>query len=188
MRSNLIPRILSTASVAGSEMRLIITGFMGSGKTMIARALARRLNLEMVDLDERITEREGRSPAQLIVEEGEKVFRVIESEVLRELLENDTSRVIALGGGAWIQEVNRNLINQRSYVSVWLDVPFEVCWSRIENSSEDRPLGRTKEQAEALYDRRRPIYQLAHVHVQVTAEESFDDLMSRITDQITKGT
>src|SRR5919106_4972062 len=130
-------------------MRIVITGFMGSGKTRVARELARRLGLSMADLDEKITEKEGRSPAQLIVEEGEAAFRLIESAVLRELLQTDTEHIIALGGGAWIQEANRNLINQHSYVSVWLDVPFEVCWARIKSSGEDRPLGRTREQAQA---------------------------------------
>ena len=139
---------------------IVITGFMGSGKSKVARALARRLDLAMVDLDERITERERRSPAQLIVEEGEAAFRLIESAVLHELLQTDTAHVIALGG-AWIQEVNRNLIDRSYYVSVWLDVPFEVCWARIASAGEDRPLGKTKEQAHALYDERRSVYELA---------------------------
>ena len=148
-------------------MRIVITGFMGSGKTRIARELAQRLNVEMVDLDEKITASKGRSPAQLIVDEGEEAFRVIESDVLRELLETDSARVIALGGGAWIQEVNRSLIEHYDWISVWLDVPFEVCWARIQASGEDRPLGRTKEQAQALYDQRKPIYQLANVRIQM---------------------
>ena len=151
-------------------MRIVITGFMGSGKTRIARELAQRMDLEMVDLDERITATKGRSPAELIVDEGEEAFRVIESDVLRDLLETDTASVIALGGGAWIQEVNRNLINQHGCLSIWLDVPFEVCWARIESSSEVRPLGRTKEQAQALYDQRKPIYQLANVRIQLDAD------------------
>ena len=151
-------------------MRIVITGFMGSGKTRIARELAQRMNLEMVDLDEKITATKGRSPAQLIVEEGEEAFRVIETDVLREVLEADTAQVISLGGGAWIQEVNRNLIEQSDCISVWLDVPFEVCWNRIQAAGEDRPLGRTKEQAQALYDQRKPIYQLANVRIQMDAE------------------
>ena len=146
-------------------MKIVITGFMGCGKTQVARKLARHLNLTMIDLDERITEKEGRSPAQLIVEEGEPAFRLIESAVLRELLQSDTAHIIALGGGAWIQEVNRDLINQEGYVSIWLDVPFEVCWGRIESSSDDRPLGKTKDQAQILYEQRRPIYQLAKLHI-----------------------
>lgn len=158
-------------------MRIVITGFMGSGKTRVARELARRLNVEMADLDERITEREGRSPAQLINDEGEEAFRVIESDVLRELLAKDSARVIALGGGAWIQEVNRELIDQHGCVSVWLDVPFELCWSRIETSGEDRPLGRTKEQAQTLYDQRTPIYKLAKVRV---GNEPLEELINEL--------
>jgi len=162
-------------------MKLIITGFMGCGKTQVARELARRLDLEMVDLDERITELEGRSPAQLIVEDGEAAFRSIESEVLRSLLETEGEGVIALGGGAWIQATNRELIQEYSGLTIWLDAPFEVCWARIEASGDDRPLGKTREQAQALFDRRRPIYQLADIHIPVAAGEDLADLVDRIT-------
>jgi shikimate kinase len=93
-------------------MKVIITGFMGCGKTMVAQELARRLNVEMIDLDEFITAREGRSPAQLIMEDGEDAFRAIETDALRELLSSNAAGVIALGGGAWIQETNRGLIKQ----------------------------------------------------------------------------
>jgi shikimate kinase len=161
-------------------MKIVITGFMGSGKTRLARELARRLNLEMIDLDVRITEREGRSPAQLIVDEGEAAFRMIESDVLRELLETDGTCVIALGGGAWIVEANRDLIDEFSCLSVWLDAPFEVCWARIETSSEDRPLGRTREQAQTLYDQRKPVYQLAKIHVEVTGEVDLESLVTQL--------
>lgn len=160
-------------------MKIVITGFMGSGKTRVARALAQRLGLEMVDLDERITSKEGRSPAQLIVEEGEETFRLIESTVLRELVQTDNARVIALGGGAWIEKTNRDLLKEHSYLTVWLDAAFEICWARIETSGEDRPLGKSKEQAQALYDRRRPIYQLADLRIQI-GNEDFEDLISRI--------
>ncbi len=160
-------------------MKLIITGFMGCGKTHVARELARRLNLNMMDLDDFITESEGRSPAQLIVEDGEPAFRAIESEVLRGLLETKAEGVIALGGGAWIQEGNRKLIHQYEWLSVWLDAPFEICWARIEASGEDRPLGKTREQAQSLFDHRRPIYELADVHI-VVAGDSVNDLVDKI--------
>lgn len=165
-------------------MKIVITGFMGSGKTRLARELARRLNLKMIDLDDRVTEREGRSPAQLIVDEGEEAFRLIESDVLRELLETDGTCVIALGGGAWIVDANRQLIDEYGCLSVWLDVPFEVCWSRIETSEEDRPLGKTREQAQTRYDQRKPVYQLAKIHVEVTGEPDLDSLLARIESQM----
>ncbi len=162
-------------------MKVVITGFMGCGKTMVARALARRLNLGMIDLDNFITEREGRSPAQLIVEDGEEAFRAIETHHLRELLKTHAAGVIALGGGAWIQETNRELIHQNDCLSVWLDAPFEICWKRIEASEEHRPLGKTREQAQALFAHRRPIYGLADVHISIVASESVDDIADRIT-------
>jgi shikimate kinase len=162
-------------------MKLVITGFMGSGKTRIARELAQRLNLEMIDLDQNITHREGRSPAQLINEEGEAAFRSLESEVLHELLAIESPYVIALGGGAWIEARNRALIEEYGCTSIWLDVPFEVCWKRIEASDEERPLGKTRAEAQARYERRRPIYALAKVHIQVSPDE---DLVSRIQDQL----
>lgn len=152
---------------------------MGCGKTRVARELARQLNVAMVDLDDQITKRVGRSPAQLIVEAGEPAFRVIESDTLRHVLQIGEARVIALGGGAWIQEANRRLLDQYGGISVWLDAPFEMCWTRISSSQEDRPLGRTREQALALYEQRRPVYELAKVHIPIR-EENFEDLISRV--------
>ena len=130
---------------------------MGCGKTKVARELASKLNAVMVDLDDVITNRVGRSPAQLIDEDGEHAFRAIESDTLRHVLKIGEARVIALGGGAWIQETNRQLIGEYGCLSMWLDAPFEMCWDRIAASQEDRPLGRTREQAWALYEQRRPV-------------------------------
>ena len=167
-------------------MKIVITGFMGSGKTRLARELARRLNLEMVDLDDRVTRREGRSPAQLIVDEGEDAFRSIESDVLRELLDTDGTDVIALGGGAWIVDANRQLIEEYGCLSIWLDTPFEVCWARIETSGDDRPLGRTRDEAKTRYAQRKPIYQLAKIHVEVTDEVDLDSVIARIKNAADK--
>jgi shikimate kinase len=152
---------------------------MGCGKTKVARELARRLDAVMIDLDDEITKRAGRSPAQLIVEDGEPAFRAVETGTLLHVLSENKARVISLGGGAWIHEANRQLVGQYSGVSVWLDAPFETCWTRIEASQEDRPLGRTREQALVLYEQRRPVYELANVHIPIR-EESFEDLISRI--------
>ena len=162
------------------ERPIVITGFMGCGKSKIARALARRFDIPVVDLDDVITARQGRTPAQLISEAGEPAFRSIESDTLRELLKTISAGIIALGGGAWIEETNRELIDQHCCLSVWLDVPFEVCWARIKASEEDRPLGKTREQALTLYDRRRPIYQLAAIHIQRMPDEDLEDFISRI--------
>ena len=157
---------------------IVITGFMGCGKSKVARELALRRNVVMVDLDEWITRRVGRNPAQLIDQDGERAFREIETNALRELLQSGGAGVIALGGGAWIEEANRDLIEQYRCLTVWLDTPFEICWERIAASEEDRPLGRTREEAEARYNLRKPIYAMAQLHIPVT--QNIDELMLTI--------
>ena len=163
---------------------VVITGFMGCGKSKVARELALRRNVVMVDLDEWITRRVGRNPAQLINEEGERAFREIETNALRDLLRSGEAGVIALGGGAWIKEANRDLIDQFSCTSIWLDTPFEVCWERIATSEEDRPLGRTREEADTRYQLRNPIYALAQLHIAVTTTQTLDDLISTIETKL----
>ena len=159
---------------------IVITGFMGCGKSKIALALAQRRKVAVVDLDETITAQEGRTPAELITQDGEAAFRTIETRVLRQVFESGADGIIALGGGAWIQQANRDLCDQHHGVSVWLDLPFSVCWERISSSTEDRPLGKTREQSHALYDRRKPIYELAKVHVAITDDDPIDHLITRI--------
>ena len=163
---------------------IVITGFMGCGKSKVARELARRLEVPMIDLDDQITAREGRTPAQLITEAGEHRFRAIETNTLLELLQTGAAGVIALGGGAWIESANRDLIHWYRCLSVWLDTPFAICWERISVSDEDRPLGKTIEEAEARYNLRRPIYSLARIHIPVTGTETVDQLVSRIEVQL----
>ena len=160
---------------------IVITGFMGCGKSNIALALAESLGVSMVDLDHNITARTGQTPAQLIREEGESAFRTIETDALREVLRAGDAGVIALGGGAWIQAMNRELINEYGGVSVWLDVPFEVCWARIETAGEDRPLGQSRSQASDLYERRRPVYELATIHIPITGNEDPEELIAQIS-------
>jgi len=159
---------------------IVITGFMGCGKSRVARELARRLNVAMIDLDERIAASEGRTPAQLITESGEHAFRTVETNTLRELLQTSAAGVIALGGGAWIESANRDLIDQYGCLSVWLDAPFAVCWERISASTDERPLGKTIDEAEARYNTRKPIYALAKIQIPVTGTENVDQLVSLI--------
>ena len=159
---------------------IIVTGFMGSGKTTVARALSRVLRGEVIDLDRFITERTGRSPKEIIDEDGEPAFRAVETRLLSEVLTSGAARVIALGGGAWTRPENRALIAQHQGRVVWLDAPFEVCWQRIAASGSERPLARDREQAKTLYQSRRPIYQLAALHVETNDALSDEETASRI--------
>lgn len=162
---------------------IVIIGFMACGKTEVARAFARRFDLPFVDLDKTIAQQYGRTAAQLIVEEGEPAFRRIETDTLRGVLAAGRA-IIALGGGAWITETNRKLIDDHGALTVWLDAPFELCWQRIVASPEVRPLGERREQAEQLYRSRQPVYELATIHVRVLAHEPLESLIDRVAAEL----
>ncbi|MDT5158818.1 MAG: shikimate kinase [Acidobacteriota bacterium] len=165
-----------------SERRVVITGFMGAGKTTVANALARLLKDSFIDIDESVTKIEGRTPQQLIDEEGEEFFREAETRALRLALEEGPARVIATGGGAWTMRRNRALVAAGRCLSVWLDAPFELCWRRITASGggTDRPLARNPERARRLYEERLAAYRLADLHVSVTPHKSADELADEI--------
>ncbi|MDT7689849.1 MAG: shikimate kinase [Acidobacteriota bacterium] len=164
------------------QRRVVITGFMGAGKTTVARTLARLLAASFVDLDDSITQAEGRSPRELIDEEGEQHFREAETRALRRELEGGAARVIATGGGAWTLERNRALAAAHGCLSVWLDAPFDLCLRRIEQSGdrEDRPFARDATRARRLYEERLDAYSLADLRVRVTTPKGADELAAEI--------
>src|SRR3954469_9796504 len=153
--------------MSASRQAIVIIGFMAAGKTTVAVALAERLGCDLVDLDQFIEQREGRIIRAIIDGEGEQAFREIESEALSEALKTDSPCIIALGGGAWTIERNRTLINQHTRRTVWLDAPFELCWRRIEDGINIRPLARERAKARQLYDERRAIYSQARLRIKV---------------------
>ena len=162
---------------------IVITGFMGSGKTSVARALAHLLHCTAIDLDAEITSTEEHTPAELIIQNGEAAFREIETRALQRVLVQGT-RVIALGGGAWTVSNNRELIAGFKCFTVWLDAPFEACWKRIASSGGNRPLAPDRQRAERLYELRRPVYELAKMRIEVTEELAAHDLAERVAAQL----
>lgn len=160
--------------------RVVITGFMGAGKTTVSRALAARLGCAAIDADEFISERAGRSPRDIIDGEGESRFREIESRALAEILADESARVVALGGGAWTIAANRELIARHDCLTVWLDAPFELCWPRILASGNARPLARDRDAARRLYEARRGLYALAPRCVEIGAAKSVGMIVAEI--------
>ena len=163
---------------------IVIVGFMGSGKTTVAYKLARRLNCRAIDLDDLITQRERRSPQEIIEQDGEDAFRTIETDLLRKALIEVSARVLAVGGGAWTIPENRKMIEAHKARTVWLDAPFELCWKRIETGREARPLARSREMAQRLYEERHPIYALANLRIPVNESDCAEEIASRVADII----
>ena len=165
---------------------IAITGFMAAGKTTVGRALATRLGCEFADLDELITAQQKRSISELIKTGGEDRFRRLETETLAAVLPASDDFVIALGGGTWAREENRQLLNEKSARVVWLDAPFELCWKRIPTGDNGRPLAPSREVAEKLTRARRPVYELAELRLAVSEGQSAEECANEIAALLLK--
>ena len=136
-------------------MAKVLLGFMGAGKSTIARNLAP----DFVDMDTLIEERLGMSIARFFEEKGEAVFRQVEEEVLADLLKTD--KVISTGGGIVISPRNRDLLKQNPE-NIYLKADFETLYQRISlDKDNQRPLflNNSKEDLEAIFNERQIWYE-----------------------------
>ena len=155
---------------------IFLIGFMGAGKTTVGQVLARLLNREFVDLDQVIEARVGKSISDIFAGMGETEFRKRESNAIVECRGRERT-VIALGGGAYVSEENRNVLRGIGK-TVWLDCPFEICLQRI-SVDHSRPLVTDEAHMRELFERRRPAYAQAD-HVVQTGDLSSEQLAIEI--------
>jgi len=158
--------------------RVYLVGFMGAGKSTVGRALAVRLAAPFVDLDEAFETMSGVTIRRAFEERGEAWFREREAELLRGT-EALPSAVVALGGGTFTFPENRSVV-QRSGLSLFLDVPFEVIAPRLGAKAADRPLFRSLEEARALYEARLASYRLSDRVLTLEGDERVDTVVERI--------
>jgi shikimate kinase len=144
---------------------VVLIGFMGAGKSSVGRALGKHLGWAFEDLDERIELRERRKVHEIFRDSGESAFRRAEHAALKELLKElraGSQRIIALGGGAFVQKHNARLIEARGVPTVFLDAGVEELWRRcrrqIEEQGMERPLLGGLESFRERYEARRPHY------------------------------
>src|SRR3954447_57841 len=144
---------------------LVLVGLMGVGKSTVGRRLARRLGLGFVDSDFEIEDAAGYSPAEMFERYGEQDFRDGERRLVARLVEGEV-RVIATGGGAFIDPRTRKLLNERA-ITVWLDAPVDILAERTSRRDTRAQLRNSDPKAtlERLSEERRPSYEEAHIHV-----------------------
>ncbi len=159
---------------------LYLVGFMASGKTTVGSMLARHLGWEFIDVDAEIERLENRSVAQIFWDEGEAAFRDLETSAIQKLvqqIQTGTPRVVALGGGAFIQERNWQMLKDNG-ITVWLDCPLNLVHQRLGNDTT-RPLATDRQKLARLYEDRRPLYSRADFRIDVDGDD-VSSLVARI--------
>jgi shikimate kinase len=158
--------------------KVYLIGFIGAGKTTVARALAKRLDWKVEDIDERIEQRERRDIPSIFRQHGEPYFRSVEREELIGLLPQ-RGTVIATGAGTVVDPGNRELMLRDGAV-VWLDAPFRVIVDRVPVDGR-RPLAADRLEMEQLYNQRLMAYRQAHLRVDAS-RGSVTDVVDQIVE------
>ncbi len=164
---------------------IILTGFMGTGKSAVAAELSRLTGMKLIDIDHEIESAEGMSIADIFEQKGEPRFRDIESEAIRRIAGAARGAVISTGGGAVMRDENLDVLRQGEGVIVCLMASPETVYRRTCKSTH-RPLLQSPDpraKIEGLLELRMPRYELADeiVHTDnLTPREVADEILRRI--------
>ena len=166
---------------------IVLVGLMGAGKSTVGRRLAKRLGLQFVDSDDAIEDAAGYSAAEIYERYGEADFRDGERRLVARLVDGNV-RVIATGGGAYVDPRTRKLLNERA-ITVWLDAPVEILADRT-GRRDTRPLLRNRDRKstlEQLSEQRGPAYAEAHIRVRSgdgAHKDVVDSIISALDDYL----
>ncbi len=141
------------------KKNIVLVGFMGTGKTSVGKALARRLNRPVVDVDHTIEENEKRKISEIFEKEGEARFRELEKEAIR-ILSQREGIIITTGGGAVIEPENRERLENSGWTVALMATP-ETIYQRVKDSRH-RPLLENKDrlaEIKILLETRKPFYE-----------------------------
>lgn len=162
---------------------LVLIGFMGSGKTTFGKACAERLHMNFLDADEYIVEYAGKSIPEIFAQDGEKVFRKMETEVLQYLRDTLSNTVLATGGGMPLLKENAGLLKEIGMVGYLTATPKEI-YHRVKGD-ENRPLLQGENPYKTICDlmkQREPLYEQA---ADVVIDTNSNDI-ERIVDDMEK--
>ena len=156
---------------------LVLLGMMGVGKSTIGKILSRKSGLKLIDVDKLIEKKEQISISNIFQSKGEGYFRRLEEITTIEILKKNYKKIIALGGGAFINKKIRSSIEEQA-VSVWLKADLETLWKRVKHK-KSRPLLRTDNPRDTLaniYTDRIKTYSLADIIINSNDKSSLDEM------------
>lgn len=167
-------------------MKIILLGYMASGKSVIGKLLAQQLGISFLDLDEIIEKKEQNTIAKIFETKGEIYFRKLEHERFKALIETTDSFVLSLGGGTPCYAGNHLYLNGASIVSFYLQTPLEVLCQRLENEKNTRPLIANKTGVELQDFIAQHVFERSYFYHQATytintGAETPEEIVSAIT-------
>ncbi|MCU1222890.1 MAG: Shikimate kinase [Edaphobacter sp.] len=174
----------TTVAAPAHIKRLVLTGFMGAGKSTIGRLLATRFGWNFLDLDTHLEQRTGATIPQLFQSHGEARFRRLESTALASAL-SQSNTILALGGGTPEDLTNRLLLEQTpGTFTIFLDAPFPTLFDRCMLQDIGRPVLEDPAAAQLRFARRHPLYtRLARLTIDTTAltpDETVEAILSAL--------
>lgn len=165
--------------------KIILLGYMGSGKSTIANLLSEKTQISVYDLDKIIEKRIEMSVKNIFDQKGEIYFRKLEHQIFKELLASDEQMIISLGGGTPCYANNHELLNGANVVSFYLKASIDTLYNRLLSVKDHRPLLAEQEKEEMreyiakhLFDR--SYYYNQATHVVVVDNKSPEEVVSDI--------
>jgi shikimate kinase len=170
-------------------MEIVLMGYMGSGKSTIGKSMAKKNNLEFIDLDHYIELQEKQSINAIFKNKGEIYFRLQEAKYLQEILHSKTNFVLSLGGGTPCYANNTEVIAKSNGISIYLKAKIPTLHQRLKNESSNRPLIASLND-EDLYEyigkhlfERAPFYEQADVNISIDGK-NIDEICIEIQKQL----
>jgi shikimate kinase len=152
---------------------IYLVGFMGSGKSTVGRMLADQIGWRFADVDDDVEAAAQAPITEVFMQRGEEEFRRLECEAIRQRVRRIQAghpMVLALGGGAFTQQSNIDLLENNG-VTIWLDADFPVVKKRV-SMANHRPLARNAERFAELFQERRENYAKAEYRIAITEDDS----------------
>lgn len=169
--------------------KIILLGYMGSGKSTIAKLLSEKTKTALFDLDKIIEKRTDLSVKQIFEQKGEVYFRKLENQIFKELIASEEKMVISLGGGTPCYAGNDEMLNGENIVSFYLKGSIDTLYERLVSSKEDRPL--IADQSEesmkeyiAMHLFERSFYYNKATHAIVVDKKTADDIVMEIEKRL----
>lgn len=136
---------------------IYVCGFMGCGKSLTSKIIAKKLKINLIDTDEQIQQSTNMQIHDIFAQYGEPYFRKLESELLH-TLKNTNNSIVATGGGMLIVNSENAKIAKSNGIIIFLETPFDLCWNRIKNSSRPLITSSSIGEVKHLYEQRQQQY------------------------------